>query len=260
MNTLPELFAYFGLGPKEVAVYESILATGAATVTQLIERTQLKRGDLYNVVDDLIKKELVFEYTNERGTRTFDLADPEVIRNLISQQRQRLVSMEDLSEVLLNEITTKLSKKSNRPSIRLEYGLTGIESVYSSILSSGTKELRLIRSVHDDEDPELNAIVKRQIKNQITRGIHTKALTPLAWNVPGNFLTHDQQNLVTRKLITEDLLKPETQILLWEHSVAFSALSKPYVTTVITHPTTAQTMNQLFDLIWLLAPENQLPG
>ena len=111
MNSL----TFLGLSNKENEVYLALLGLGIATAKELSSATKLDRTTIYDVIDSLTKKKLVFKQ-DKAGILHFAPHDP---KNLLRDIREKEERIKDL----LPNLTQKFRTASRSSYVRVYEGV-----------------------------------------------------------------------------------------------------------------------------------------
>lgn len=249
MNTFTHFLSHLGLSEKESLVYQCLLAQGRQTVASLSANTQLKRGDLYNILYSLRDMGLVA--TDEsKGVATFTVCDPHNLKNQITIQKNRAEEAALLAESIMPQLISQYTLSTNKPSIRYLEGVEGFRAMYGEFFKSGEKQLRVMRSIYDSDRPEILAVIREAREKQIENGITMRLISPLQEKTKRRFLETDGPRNIVRRIVEPDQLICEAQILLWGNTAAIVSLKNEVVITLIENADSAQTLNQMFEYIW----------
>lgn len=131
LNTLQEL----DLSLLEAKVFLLLTELGSSPVSTIARRGNIKRTNLYNILDRLSQKGLVTEY--EKGNiRFFQATEPENLITIQRHNKQRVEeSIESLKEILPSLETIK-SPLLTKPKVRYYQGSDGIANLLDQILSN----------------------------------------------------------------------------------------------------------------------------
>jgi sugar-specific transcriptional regulator TrmB len=244
-----------GLTEKEAVVYEALLVLGPSTITTIFSEAKLKKGDTYNVLRGLEKKGLIKE--SKKGKKVFSAEQPQNLQNLISEQQQELALAQKQLSQLLPDITTLFQARTERPIIQVLKGVEETKILYEDVLKTKT-ELLIFVSRHDWDNPEMENLIKLNIKKQARKGIQIRALNPLM----AGFSIEERKKYITQRKqqnITVRFLPPEyvlsSQIMVYDDKIGITSLKKELITTIIQNENIANTFRQLFDFIWVLSED-----
>jgi len=238
-----------GLDDKEADVYEYLLNTGEQSVSELSTGTNLKRGDLYNILYSLRDNGLVTQ-VERKGKSTFTISDPYNLRGQIGIQKARLEEADAVAETVLPKIVSQYNLTFNKPSVRYFEGLDGVREVHSELIASGTKELLLLRSLYDGANPEIAALTTEMVARQLKAGIKRRIIGPLEDESRRRFEQTDSLRGIERRIVETDQMLLPSQIMIWNDSVAIISLRGIIVATVIENKDTAETFRNMFSYMW----------
>jgi len=84
-NTLEIL----GLSPNEAKVYETLLSLGKSSVSQISNKTNIHRRNIYDTLNRLMEKGLVFQIF-QKSENIYEAVDPDKLLELIGEKEQKL--------------------------------------------------------------------------------------------------------------------------------------------------------------------------
>ncbi len=244
-----EVLTQIGLSPDEVIAYEYLLTSGARTAGDLARHTAIKRGTAYNVLGDLVSRGLARQYEGKNKVIRFALEHPSKIEEMLAGKKRALEESVSSISVAIPALTSRWNLVYHRPAVRYYEGLAGLRAVYEDINNEG-KDILLIRSVYDDDKPELDKVVNKQIEKQIELGIKTKALTPVDVETYKTIEQFDKVRLVERRLAPKGELVLPGQIIVYANKVAITDLKGALISTLIENENIAETFRQLFEYSW----------
>lgn len=248
-----QILEQIGLPTKEALVYEALLKLGETSVKPLLRETGLKRGNLYDILYSLQKRELC--ELIEIGKKThFRPTSPNNLNKIAETKQQTIQAAQKSLGDILPQLNQQFQSQSSRPYVAYYVGLDGIKKVYDIILEAKPPLLQILASHIDKDNPELSKLIEKQVHKQELLGIKTEALGDESDGTLG-----DSKNISIKKLSN---FKLPSQIIIFNNSVAISAL-KPYLlTTYIESPEIAQTLKTVFTQLWHAAaqPSVQAPA
>lgn len=110
----------FGLTPREIKLYLSLLKSGPNTIMNLSRETNIKRSTTHNNVEELIKKGLVSQ-TNYGERRMVVAEDPEKLKFLIENKRWEIRKLEDKLPEVVGEITKMIPEDKDTTKVEVKY-------------------------------------------------------------------------------------------------------------------------------------------
>jgi sugar-specific transcriptional regulator TrmB len=243
-----------GLSEKESRVYLAALELGRTTAEKLAKHAKVNRSTTYVQLESLMAKGLMSTYEEEKKTY-FAPESPELLRRLLSKQKDELQSKErDLGSVL-PALLQQYEGAGERPVVRFFPGKEGIRNVREEILTAKNKQIYVIFSSDDMSkifpEAELNAYTER--RNALK--IQTKAI-----------YTHESyfnervilSELSERRFVSNLPLTIDIRIF-DEKTAIFSLKGAPYA-MVIEGVQMATSMKLLFDFLWSHADRSRRKG
>ncbi len=174
-----ETLETLGLTHEEAEIYDILLLKGASGAGGILEKTDIKRGLLYKILERLVGKGLVEEKT-VRGRTVFSAAPPDELLKAADAAEQEAIRKRKAIEAALPEMKAKFNLAHERPFIRFYEGVDGLRQLYEEKLApTASKEFRFIRP--------LQAGVYRDVfgkwfghflAKRAEMGIKTYAITP----------------------------------------------------------------------------------
>lgn len=118
--------ASIGLSEQETAVYVATLELGEATVQEIARKSGVKRTSIYNFIDKLKDRQILFE-TKKKKRHVFSAAHP---KHLLEMERLRLHELESTMPQLLaiHNLSTR------KPRVTFYEGVEGIKEIYGDML------------------------------------------------------------------------------------------------------------------------------
>jgi sugar-specific transcriptional regulator TrmB len=129
-----DLFTQLGLSINESIVYEYLLKNGESPAGAIIKKTPLKRGVIYNCLEDLTKKDLI---TEQRIAKTkgggkisyFSPNHPQKLEEYVESEKARLEKVQKTLDLSLPAILSDFNLVSGKPGVKFYEGLDGVKKV-----------------------------------------------------------------------------------------------------------------------------------
>lgn len=242
-----DILKTIGLQPKEINVYDALLKLGETGIKPLLRETGLKRGNLYDILYSLEKKELCEIVPVDKKTR-FRPASPRNLQEIAETERYKIEKAAKELTVVLPKLEENFLLHSTKPFVAYYQGLDGLKKIYRLILEK-KKPLKIFASFVDRNNQTLRELIEKQAKKQRLLNIPHQAL------VPGDhYVTTSQKQEEYKKSGIEikklDNFHLPSQIVIFGNSVAISALTPQILTTYIENSSIAQTLNIIFEKLW----------
>lgn len=229
----------FGLNEKETEVYVSALELGEATGFQIYKKTKLKKPTVYYLLDELLKRKLVF--LSVRGKKKYYVAeDPSKIKQDIEN---KLKSFDAVLPQLLSIYNTKVGK----PRLRYYEGKEGLKEVYGDTLKYQGEILAfasdgIVSSLGED-------FTLDYVKNRAKKRIWMKAIVPDSGKFKRNFIERNFEQLRVTKLVNPKEFGFPIEINIYSNRVAFMSF-RDELGLIIESDEIASMMKMLFTFFW----------
>ena len=239
-----------GLSEEQALTYQALLDKGPQRASTLSTWTGIKRGLTYKVLEELETLGLVAKQDTPGTIALFSPLHPSGLLEGIDRKQESLERSKQAIGQSLGSLISKFNLLSGQPSVLFFEGKTGLQKMYDDILREG-KDILLIQSPKDREYPEIAPIIEKQIKNQVAKQIHVRAITPHVEDTKDFIEKYDEANLVTRRVVPAALLNEPAQIIIYgDRKVSITSFEKTMITTIIDDPAINQTFRTLFEIIW----------
>lgn len=251
MNTNKEIFReqllLLGLTEKEVLVYLSLLELGKGTVTQITRKAGINRTTGYDILDDLVAKQLI-SVSGKEPKQEYAAESPEHIVGYLKTKQEALREQFAVAREFVPQLKTMHNVK-NRPKVRFYEGEEGIREVYEDTLTS-KEDLRSMALV-DEAENTLKGYFPKYYQRRAGKGIHIRAIFP---DSPGARHLKYKDGIENRTSLiipsNEFDLKPEINV--YDDKVMIASWSEK-LGIIIESQEIANAIKQLFELAWLEA-------
>lgn len=227
-----------GLGEKETSVYMAALELGNATMQELAEKSGVKRTSIYNFLDKMKQKKLLFEIKKD-GKVFIQAGSPEV---LITQAEDNLKNLKDIVP-FLSEL---YRQPTNKPKVKFFLGTDSLKNLYKEIWSRkepiyGYSDFEKMLETMDAKYMWDFADLRARL------GIPFYCIAkddPMARHVQ----TKDKEQKRVIKLVKGGAF--ETEINIYGKWVAIASFRRPYVGVIIEDVAIARTMKAVWQMLW----------
>jgi predicted transcriptional regulator len=157
-----DVLTELGLSQNEAKIYEALLLDGESTVTALSNRSKIHRRNIYDSMNRLIEKGMVFQVIG-RGDNLYKPVDPSKLMELVDEKRERLEKvMPDL-----------LAEYEQKPQLEASYIYKGVEGFknYLRDMLVNEEDAYFIGAKGAWFDPRLKTFLDRFLVDAKKRGI-----------------------------------------------------------------------------------------
>lgn len=239
MSLLPQL-QQVGLNQKEAKVYLATLELGEASVQEIAKKSGVKRTSIYNLIDDLIKREIIHVVIKKKKKK-FVATEPTALKEMITQRKKALEEV--LPDLKMLSGATKL-----KPRVRFYEGVEGVKAALNDNLID-RKPIKGFTGVAKGYEI-LGAYGDEYIAKRVRAGISIKVIAPD--DAGGKvFKRKDRVSRRTTRLIPKKKFPFEIEINIYGNKTSFMSYSKKRpMGVIIESPEITKTMNSVFDFAW----------
>lgn len=133
-----DIFVDLGLTDNQSIIYEYLLKNGDNTAGNIIKNTPLKRGLVYNILDELCELKLINKRNNRNKVAVFSPEHPEKLREYLNNKEKDVIKAKNTLESNFSSIISDFNLISNKPGVRVFEGEAGIRKVAADMLTSKT--------------------------------------------------------------------------------------------------------------------------
>ncbi|MBI2436484.1 MAG: TrmB family transcriptional regulator [Candidatus Magasanikbacteria bacterium] len=151
-----------GLSQNEAKIYETLLLEGESTVTVISYRSKIHRRNIYDSMNRLIEKGLVFQVIGS-GDKLYKPVEPHKLMELVDEKRMRL-------ENVMPELIDVFEKKPHLEAAYMYKGIEGFKNYLRDMLSS-QEDAYFIGAKGAWFDPRLKTFLDRFLVDAQKRGI-----------------------------------------------------------------------------------------
>ena len=244
---MEEILLRLGLTDKEVSLYLLLLQKPNQTAQQLADQTDIKRTNVYRLLDNLLAEKLII--TDESPVKRFAAAEPQSLQKLLQNKQTELKQTASSLAALMPAFRSQYALSLDKPGVFHMAGTDGFERLLEDMVGSQT-EVLLVAS---DDVPDDEATLKRfreLLVERMTNGVKTRALFHRA-----SYSERIKEEFTARgmevRFIGDTPFKGE--VVLYENNTVFTVYDPSLIVTVLTNKHTADTMRTLFEQLWTAA-------
>ncbi len=235
-----------GLTESQAKGYLALIEHGTLSPTELADKTGESRTNGYMICERLEKLGLATKKDGQKAL--YEPENPTKLRHLLLKQQKQLKIAGDELTGLLPQLLSSYRLVADKPGVLYLEGVDSLATVYDDIIRTN-ETLHIFPSSHDRRDPDIAAMIDKQISRQRRAGIKTKVL--LRPETISQFTSLNDDLFEARSGVFSSL---DAQIMIYGQNVAISTFTNGIVTTIITNKTIADTFMQLFEGQWNLQP------
>lgn len=244
-----QLLETLGLSPNEAKIYESLIQYGGNSVSTISLRAKVHRRNVYDSVNRLIEKGLVYKVFSEKGEQVYEAVAPVKLKEII-EEKERLLDRQ-LPSMLQTYRGHRVPQRAY-----IYKGYEGVKNYLHQILTVG-EDIHSIGGKGILAEPALKSFVKWydvERKKQKQKHFHIWD-ADMEIDPPVPLGTKGRYKFMPKKYATTS-----TMDIFGDHIVTFSGVNKGSVEEdvtifVIVSPRLADTYRTWWQMMWDLLPE-----
>jgi sugar-specific transcriptional regulator TrmB len=252
-NMHDQFLQNIGLTPDQIAIYLSLLKTGAAPVRKIIPEAKIKRGLAYKVIDQLIELGLVEKKEEDGKVTLFAPSHPERLKKMLQEKEESLKTTSSALSEVLGKLSSEFNLISGKPNVQFFEGLAGIEEVLDDSLYAKSE----IYSYADLESIEkyIKVINKKYVEKREKFGIKKKGIV-LDTDFNRKFLQDYHTDITDTKLIKSAAVPFQTVMQIYDNKISYMTLTDKEMIGVIIEDKNISTMHKnIFEYLWGITPD-----
>lgn len=248
-----DLFTSLGLSANEAIVYEYLLKNGESSAGAIIKKTPLKRGVIYNCLEELTKKDLITEQhmakTKGGGKIAYFAPNhPQKLEEYVENEKSRLEKVQKTLDLSLPAILSDFNLISGKPGVKFYEGIEGIKKVLADSLTAKST----IYSYADLEAvvTHIDNINRAYVKKRDELGLKKKVIfidSPFA----RKYLKNYHRETTYMKFIDHKLYPFNSIMQIYDGKISYVTLSKnSKIGVIIEDKNIYQMHKSIFKYVW----------
>lgn len=236
---LSEKLVQLGFSPNQAIVYTALMELGQSKAAALIKKTGLHRNIVYEALDVLEKRRLIFK-TSNGGVALFQLSDAD---SLVQDVELQL----EIATTVASEVNVRRERSGHE--VKIYEGVGGLKAHRNRVLHEleGSDDAFRVIAASKERDAEYEEYFRVFHKERVQRGVHEQILFPQ--NMPEQ-ITELQSLDVTEARPLPQAINEPTMIDIWKDNVAFMIQeAEPFIIS-IKSPQLAKSFREYFDALW----------
>ena len=162
-----DIFAKLDLSKNESKIYETLLLEGESPVAEIALKAKINRRNVYDSLNRLIEKGLVFEIL-QKGENRYKPVDPKKLMELLKEKEDQLAA-------ILPDLEELYNTKPHEEDVYIYRGVEGWKNFMRDILRIG-QDVCVIGGKGGWADPRMTTFLERFMKDSRVKGIKVKVL------------------------------------------------------------------------------------
>lgn len=243
-----------GLTPDQALIYEALLKNGPLKASKVHQKTPLKRGLVYKLLEDLVQLGLVEKAEEPGKVAIFSPSHPLKLRDLAETKERQAKDAQVALDGVLSELTSSYNLMIGKPGVRFFEGLEGIKKVLDDTITSNPgKMLRTFSDVAGYSMYLKDWNTQYYAPERKKRGVFEKVIIPNDAKAL-EYMHGYKSNDVTDILFINHALYPfKTEINIYEDKVSFVTFSPTaHMGVIVENKEIFNTLSSVFNFTWEL--------
>ncbi|MBT6334442.1 MAG: hypothetical protein HOJ29_00450 [Candidatus Magasanikbacteria bacterium] len=241
-----ETLQTLGLQQEQIRVYTTIFEHKELTVANIVKKTSLKKGTIYNICDWLEEHTLIYKNPQKKVLH-YTITHPENLKEFLYKKRKALIETEKKLEEHFGTLEAAYSKINNDPFFKNYPGIQGIRQVLEKIILDEPKELKSYSVYMENE--EISTIFHAHLEKRAKKNITVKLIRgedcPSSLKKEPTNTLQKTEHLRERKTLKD--FKTNTASYIYEDVVIFLSVGELPGGVYIKHKDIADQQNAIFD-------------
>ncbi len=135
MEKIKKTLIKLGLKEKEIKIYLAILSLGKCNVSEISRKTKIKRTGIYQYLEDLLKKDFVYQTTNKKRI-LYSAYRPKKIISYLEKEKRSLERKQNNIKKIIPELESLFSESFKKPNIVFLEGKNGLWEAFLEITNT----------------------------------------------------------------------------------------------------------------------------
>lgn len=243
-----------GLSYAQAEVYGILLKNGPLKAGKIHQKTDLKRGLVYKVLDELVILGLVKKNEQAGKVAVFEPEHPAKLKDLAEKQEAKAKTAQLVLDGIMSQMASDFNLAVGKPGIKFYEGLDGIKKVLEDTLTDNPqKYLEVFSDAAGYATYLLDWNTNHYAPKRKKMGIFEKVIVP---NHPQalKWLKGYKANEITDFLYVDYKTYPfHTEINLYNNKVSFVTFSeKTHIGVIVENREIYQTFRSVFNFFWTM--------
>lgn len=248
-------FLQAGLTESQAIVFEALLKNGEITAAKLFEKTPLKKGHLYKILDELKDLELIEVKDVPGKITTFQALHPDSLKNLLTKKEEQVKNAQASLNTIWPKLTQDFNLSANKPTIQFFEGKEGVERVVQD--SFNTKNELYIYLDYTAVQEFIPELPKIYYEKRDYQKILKKILSPNTEQC--RYYTKNTNHTVFQARFLETQTPFSTFMQIYDNKMSYVSLSpNRKIAILIEDSDIAKTHKTLFEIQWQTAIEQDI--
>lgn len=251
-TTYTQILNQAGLEANQASIYEVLLKNGPLPAGKIHQKSPLKRGLVYKVLQELEVLGLVIKKDEPGKVAIFEPGHPLKLKELAEEKEKQAKTAQLALEGAIPQLVSEFNLSSGKPGVRFFEGHEGLRQVLADSLTAKTEicsyaDLETIAKYLDKENREY--VAKRERLKIQRRGFVVD--TPYA----RDYMKLYNPTMTNIKFIRHTTAPFQTLMNIYDNKIAYLTLNPDRLIGLIVEQESIYLMHRyLFEHLWALTP------
>lgn len=253
--------AQSGLSYAQARVYEILLKNGPLKAGKVHQKSDLKRGLVYKVLEELVILGLVEKNETSGKVAVFEPQHPAKLKDLAEKQEEKAKTAQLVLDGIMSQMASEFNLAVGKPGVSFYEGLDGVKKVLDDTLNDNPqKYLEVFSDASGYSTYLLDWNTNYYAPKRKRLNIFEKVIVP---NSPKalEWLKGYQANEVTDFLFVDHNTFPfHTEINIYNNKVSFVTFSaKTHIGVIVENKEIYETLKSIFNFVWQMGKQHLGP-
>jgi sugar-specific transcriptional regulator TrmB len=246
---MEDILRKIGLTEYETKVYVALLDLGKATSGEILQKSNINTGKIYDILGALKNKGFVSEII-ESGVKKFSPADPKQIFNYLEEKKEDIQNQEQTLNEIVPDILKRINAIKEPQRVEVFYGFKGLKIAHQKEINrySAKETLRVLGIMGREKYPP--SIYNFYINNLYSKRISSKVKIKKILDKEAKKHRKDHEKEAQIKYFP--YVSPVAVVTIGNLTIIDIVTENPIIITIESKEV-AESFTQQFELLWKLS-------
>jgi len=233
----------------EAKVYKASIELGESSIGNIIKISSVSHSKIYDILKRLARKGLISSI-NKNGKQYFTAADPNSLKKLVAEEKNKLQSQEKEIEEIIKQLQVRKKITTSTSLLSSYEGIKGMKNILDSVLDEIKKgDEILILGVPKKIIEQAGGYLKDWQKQRIKKGAICKIIADVDapnWNLAWWSASKKKKLTFTKR---SSSISP-SYLIITKKSVTTIYFAGNILSFKVDHPDIAQRYKAFFEKLW----------
>jgi sugar-specific transcriptional regulator TrmB len=246
---IDDVLRKIGLTEYETKVYIALLDLGKATSGEILQKSNLNTGKIYDILGSLKNKGFISEII-ESGVKKFSPANPNQIFDFLEEKKEDIQNQEQTLNKIVPDILKRINATKEFQRVEVFYGFKGLKTAHQKEIDrySSKETLRVLGIMGREKYPK--SIYNFYINNLYSKRITSKVKIKKILDKEAKEHRKDHEKEAQIKYVP--YVSPVAIVTIGDLTIIDIVTENPIIITIESKEV-AESFIQQFELLWKLS-------